>query len=237
MPDRRRCAARWVALGVFLTCGTGMSRAKAAEPAAQALAAWEEGQRLVRQGRYRRALTEFDRGYRLSGKGGFLYNMAECARQVGDGPQAYRLYRRYLARHGGERHAQAVRALCSQLELGPCLDVGAVRLPAAPVGAPSEPGPATGRFDQPQSPQSPPSTQSPQFVGAARLELGAQVVPPEAEARRARPFYRRWPFWVGIGAAVLAGTVTAAVVAGTAGGSGGGAQPSGADFTLDFRGR
>jgi hypothetical protein len=40
-----------------------------------------------------------------------------------------------------------------------------------------------------------------------------------------RPFYKKWPLWVGIGAVVVAGGVTAAVLATRGGGASSGGDP------------
>jgi len=65
---------------------------------------------------YRRALAEFEAGYVASELPGFLLDMAQCHRQLGERDDALRDYRSYLARDATSATAHEVRALVAELE-------------------------------------------------------------------------------------------------------------------------
>lgn len=181
-----------------------------AEGIARARAAWLEGRQLFNQGRFEAAKGAFAAGYRLSGKEGFLFNMAECERLIGRKPSARRLYLRYLSEHPGGRYKGRALRRCQALRAGPC---------DAPQESSRRAGPVTVL-----SPDDP----------SARQPL-VRTRPPRR--RRSRPsssaFYKHWGFWAGVGAVVVAGSVTA-IVLGT---RSDGAPPTPAgDYTLDLRG-
>ena len=205
---RHRVAAALV--GIVLALTTLPARAEPTPAQQSAMRHWESGLKLFEDKKYQEALGEFAQGYALSHKAGFLFNMAECARLLGDKPQAHQLYRRYLGEHPqGKLRAEAL-AHCRELGVGPC---------EAPAVAPPPPVP----------PVPPPKT--PTAVAPARLDLVPSVAsssaPPPA---RPRPFYKRWPLWVGIGVVVVAGSVTAGVLATRDRGH----SAPGGDATLDY---
>lgn len=57
---------------------------------------YARGQHFVEKKEYLHALAEFSAGYELTARPAFLFNMAECARLLGDKPKARSLYQRYL---------------------------------------------------------------------------------------------------------------------------------------------
>lgn len=57
----------------------------------------EEGERLYIQKQYEPALREFRSAYRLSGRPRFLFNIGQCYRRLGLGPEAVDYFQRYLA--------------------------------------------------------------------------------------------------------------------------------------------
>jgi len=109
--------------------GTELS-AKEKEKRGKAL--YERGKELANKGRYTEALVELTKGYELTGRPLFLFNMAECARALKDTVQARELYERYLAAEANGPFANAARTRL--VELAP---------PAEPVAPPpAEPAPA-----------------------------------------------------------------------------------------------
>ncbi len=132
-------------------------------------------------GRYGEAEHAFREAYALSGRSGFLWNMAQCARLAGESRRALALYRRYLdaAPDGGQR-AEAERWI-AMLEA----QQSAAR---SPVPAPSRPAPARSTLPRP------------------RPILALPVQPPDESADPA--LYERWWFWAGTGA-IVSGVVAA----------------------------
>jgi tetratricopeptide (TPR) repeat protein len=132
--------------------------ARAAEPPAAVLH-FVAGKQLYEAHLYRRALAEFEVGYVATELPGFLLNMAQCHRQLGELDEALRDYQSYLGYDATSDAAREVREIVAELEQR-------VR-PAAEPPLPPPPPP-------PPPPAPPPS-----------LALVATPPPPP---RAARPF-------------------------------------------------
>lgn len=139
-------------------------------------------------GRYAEAEAAFREAYALSGRSGFLWNMAQCARLGGAGRRALSLYREYLrVSPEASQRAEAERWI-SMLE---------AHLKGS--GA-TQPSPGS------------PSKSGPQKPAQRRVVL---LPPAKQQEDGAVPsLYERWWFWVGAGA-VVSGVVTAIVVSST----------------------
>lgn len=163
---------------------------------------WQRGEALFGQSKYREAQAEFAQGYALSHKAGFLYNMAECARLLGDKTQARQLYLRYLTEHPQSKRQAEAKESCEALGLGPCV-----------VPARGGASPVPGHVPAPVPVPAP----SPSRVTPAPSSASAvppYLPPPGGQpSRPAPPLYKRWQLWVAVGAVVVAGSVTAAVLA------------------------
>jgi hypothetical protein len=193
-----------LALACVLVAPT--ARGQPAEPMARARAAWLEGRQLFDQGRFGAAKDSFERGYRMSGKGGFLFNMAECDRLNGKKKGARRLYLKYLTDHPEGRHKDRALRRCRRLQVGPCQLRDTLTRGLSP--------------DDPSARQ--PFVRVPAKRSSSRPPAG-----------RSTAFYKHWGFWAGVGAVVVAGSVTA-IVLGTRSDDEP-AMPAG-DYTIDFRG-
>src|SRR5262245_10624973 len=58
---------------------------------------YKQGERLAAERRFAEAFVQFEAGYKLSLRPMFLFNMAECARQLGQPERARTFYLQYLA--------------------------------------------------------------------------------------------------------------------------------------------
>jgi len=204
--------ARMLAAILTLLAAGGV---RAQGPVQRARALFARGQTLFSRGAYREAMRRFAKGYELSHRPGFLFNMAECARLLGDRKAAHPLYVRYLREDArGRYRAEAIRR-CEALELGPCLTP-----PPPPAPAPVVPGAVLeGR----RATLAPVSASTPPPAATAPTVAVSMRPPPPRPVER--PFYKKWPLWVGIGAVVVAGGVTAAVLATRGGGASSGGDP------------
>ena len=138
---------------------------------------FERGKQLASAKDFVHAYLEFAAGYELGHRAPFLFNMAECARVMGDAPRARELYTQYIA--ASPQGDLAVAARARVIELG-----GAV--PAASPPAP----PAISR-DVARSIAPPPS---------------AVVQGPVAIEPASPPLWHRASFWIGVGAVLVAGS-------------------------------
>lgn len=142
------------------------------------------GERHLERGRYQDAIAEFRRAYELRADPRFLFDIAESYRQLGAVDRALFFYDRYLASAPEAPDRDDVRLKMAELER-----VRSRGLPLAPAPPPS-------------------------------LAHDVVVVPigaagDEAPARHRRPIWKRWWFWTIVGAAAItAGVITAAAVAG-----------------------
>jgi tetratricopeptide (TPR) repeat protein len=149
---------------------------------------FNRGKVLAKQGSYAAALVEYSKGYELTERPLFLFNMAECARALGDKTQARELYERYLAADASGSFTPAARARLAELGPSPAT-------PAAPPPAPSEPA-------------SSPTIATPSEVAAMRpqpAETVTATAPQPAAEKRSN--FKRNALLVGVGVAVVAGSV------------------------------
>lgn len=220
-----------------------MVLAQSPEDMTRARAAHKKGQQLYQQGDYPGALDHFSRGYKLSGKSGFLFNMAESARQIGSKETAREMYMRYVRKHPTGKHRATALQMCLQLKVGPCPMDGVLEQPG---------GPRDELPDKlPPLPKAKARVTTPPPAGVSRtrpathLKTGAlkpvehpqkdYLPPPPPPAgvheESSTPFYKHWAFWTGVGAVIIAGGVTAVVLA-TRSDSGDGSPPS--DYVIEY---
>ena len=191
MTDRTAALFAVVAVCTVLTLA-----ADAHADAPKARAHYERGTSLYQVGEYRQALEEFKQAHIEKGDAAFLYNIAQCYRQLGESKDALTFYRRYLT-------------LAPETSLRPEVEKRIHELESA-----------TATSDAPTVPAAPPVTTQPQIspplrVSAAPLPEVSLPPPPlaptmiETRSDRSatdRPLYSRWWVWaiVGAGVAVVA---------------------------------
>lgn len=110
----------WSALLVAL-CALAPGLAEGAELSteakSQARVKYSEGNASYEQGNFREALKSFEAAYRLAPLPGFLFNVAQCHRQLGDFAQAASAYRRYLSLSEKEpANAAMVKNLIAEMD-------------------------------------------------------------------------------------------------------------------------
>jgi tetratricopeptide (TPR) repeat protein len=133
-------------------------------------------------GRYAEAELDFSRGYALSHKPGFLWNMAESARSAGATERALALYRQYLAEAEPDApRIEAAREWIATLERQHPANALAPRSVAAATGAGA--------------------TETSAFVPSRSEPLHDDTA-----------IYEEWWFWAGAGVLAAAGVVTAVLL-------------------------
>jgi tetratricopeptide (TPR) repeat protein len=209
---------RWhqlIAVGLLLglLALSAPARAGADDPDTRAARAqFQRGEAAYQQGRFDQALSAYQAAYAAKPLPGFLFNVAQCYRNLGNDERAVFFYRRYLSLDPKTDNRALVEQLIaeSQKRLAP------VTPPVPAVGTPpvrTAPPPLRLR-------PSPALTPPPMLV----------ATPPAPTADR-QPLHRRWWLWATIGGVVAAGTVTALLL------SRGGdpARPAGDLGTIDWR--
>lgn len=163
-----------------------------------ARAAFERGTRHYNLAEYPKALDEFREAYRNYPEPSFLYNIAQCYRQVGDKPNAIRFYRTYLRETPNASNRDEVNRLISALERAVADEQMTKSNQPPPTAAPQS---STVTATQP-----------------ARTDLTATA--PAREERK--PLVKRGWFW----AAVIGGAAAAGLAVGLGVGLGTQRDPS-----------
>jgi hypothetical protein len=209
---RSRSEHRWCAVALGVLLGLAALPALAAEVTeaakAQAREKFTQGNEAYARGEFRQALTAFDAAYKLAPLPGFLFNVAQCHRQLGSYERAAFFYRRYLSLSEKEpANAGMVKELISEM------DTKARAKPTAQAKATDRPmaEPARKPDAHVEAKQERPGlkeaerrvvdsrTVSTKPKGLAPAGGPAAPVEPEVS----EPLTRKWWVWAGAGAAVL----------------------------------
>ena len=163
------------------------------------------GDQAFKDGRYLDAYKEWEAGYKLSPRPLFLLNMAHAERRRGELKNARTLYRRFLLMEPQSKLRGEVESVLVEID-------------AALAEAP-EPAPAAQPEAPPLAPPAVATTPSPPELLGSRSEpeigppsgpppIVSTALPPSEAEPPARPLYKRWWFWTGIGvvAAAAGGT-------------------------------
>jgi tetratricopeptide (TPR) repeat protein len=163
------------------------------------MAHFQQGRRLYQVSDYRAALDEFKRGFLLKDDPVFLFNIAQCHRQLGDRKEALTFYKRYLAGSPDAENRSQVEKLIADLEKTPERAPPASATPDAALSGPTgtQPRPPVGTAAVPVTFQ--PEPGKPIYVSGAP---GNTPGPPPST---------RWWIWATAGAVAI-GVVTAAVL-------------------------
>ena len=167
------------------------------------------GKQAFEEKRFASAFQEFETGYAIAPRAGFLLDMGHAARRMGDRGRALDLYQRFLSADPPEAERRvAVRLITDLRREGP-----APPPPSAAVALSTSAG-ASPLAAAPELVPPPPSS-------ATTLSLVDVASPGDAardgegdaggDRARGRAVYRRWWFWAGAGG-VAAGVATAILI-------------------------
>ena len=115
---RKPTVGRGLAILLLLTGAAAAQTEPFPKIEAAARASFISGSRAYQRGEFELALNHFQQGYALVPNSGFLFDMAQCRRQLGQYRQAFYNYQRYLeeARVSGE-NAAVVEALIDDVKV------------------------------------------------------------------------------------------------------------------------
>jgi len=173
-----------MAVAVVVALVGPVGRASADEAQNKAMEHFREGRKLYQISDYRAALQEFKRAFLFNEDPVFLFNIAQCHRQLGEREEALTFYKRYVAAAPEAQNRAQVEKIIRELQ--------SARPTAAPEPAPPPPAPVTLAARPPEP----------------GLPLVATAPAPEPESA---PVYKRWWFWGLVGAAA-AGAATAVLL-------------------------
>jgi tetratricopeptide (TPR) repeat protein len=162
-----------------------------------AKAHFSKASRLYEIGDYRHAIDEFKAAHLAKADPVFLYNIAQCHRQLGEREQAVTFYRRFLASSPNAPNRSEVQKRVAELEAEPAA--------AKQEAAPSDAVPAISAAASTQN-TSPPAWPPQQNIAAQTIQ------PPVATSEPARSRSLLFTLrWVGVGTTLaLAGGAIAA---------------------------
>ena len=203
------------------------------EAKAQAREHFSAGNAAYEQGNYRQALEAFEAAYQLAPLPGFLFNVAQCHRMLGDFTRAASSYRRFLALSEKEpANAGMVRELIAEMDARAKEQLASRPAPSKPVAqakpvakdrpeaVPSKPPAAGGakkedgvRKESERKPLDIRTSRS--MTVQEKKPLPPAALPgPAAVPEQQEPLVRKWWVWAGAGAvAVVAGGIIYAVAA------------------------
>ncbi|HVU51831.1 MAG TPA: tetratricopeptide repeat protein [Polyangia bacterium] len=208
------------ALAVIVTVGSGAARA--AGPAGgdekQARALYESAEKSFNVGKFAEALADYQAAYEAKPLPGFLFNIAQCYRNMGNYERARFFFRRYLSIEpkapNHRRVEELINEMSRQIDAQAAAAAAAPSATSAPPAPPStSPPPAEVRPAEAAA-EPTPEVKPAEPLPAAPAEAASASPPtlvtaaPRAEGA-ARPVWKRWWFWTGVGAVVAGGVVAA----------------------------
>jgi len=203
-----------VALAVVIVSFVGTARVASAggDDEKQARALYERAEKSFDVGKFSEALTDYQAAYEAKPLPGFLFNIAQCYRNMGNFERARFFFRRYLTLDPKAPNRRRVDELIA--EMSKQLDAQAAAAATAP---PTTPPAAEAAPTAPPATAAPaPATAAPTAPPAAPVETTAATAAPVLVATPAapsepsephRPMWKRWWFWTGVGAVVAGGVV------------------------------
>jgi len=132
---------RSLLVGVLLTLGAHLgpsSPAAAQDDVEAAKAHFHRGTRLYEVGEYRQALEEYKAAHLAKTDPAFLFNIAQCHRQLGDLEQAVIMFKRFLSASPNAANRGEVEKRVAELEGELAKRKSAVDAQSAPAPGPQE---------------------------------------------------------------------------------------------------
>jgi tetratricopeptide (TPR) repeat protein len=184
------------------------------EAQAQAREKFNDGNAAYEQGNFRQALEAFEAAYQLAPLPGFLFNVAQCHRQLGNYARAASSYRRFLELSEKEpANAAMVNDLIAEMDAKekPSKPVAQAKVVAkdGPEAVPSKPPHAPSEATKERSALKESERKaldirtSRSSMAAREKSLPPAAVPSPAVHEEREPLVRKWWVWAGAGAAAL----------------------------------
>ena len=182
--------ARWLLMvAALVVAGEASADAANADAEKQARRSFERAEAHFKTGLFAEALAEYQAGYDILPLPGFLINIAQCQRRMGDLTQARATYRKFIMVAPDSPFVHQVQALITELDKL----TSDLESTAKPNGA------ETGQAGTASAAGTklPPSAAQPEGSSQANLVSASAI--PAAQERQTR----RWWLWGGVGAAVV----------------------------------
>jgi hypothetical protein len=210
-------------LSFFVVLAPGRARA-ASDDEKHARALYERAEKSFDVGKFSDALADYQAAYEAKPLPGFLFNIAQCYRNMGDFERARFFFRRYLAVDPRAPNRRKVEELISemtkQLEAQQ-KDQKAAGATAPPAPTSSSVGTSAPPAASPPAVEETPAASPPAVIPPpapappltpeveASPGIGPPIVTTTPAAPEKKPLSHRWWFWTGLGAVVVGGAVAA----------------------------
>jgi tetratricopeptide (TPR) repeat protein len=192
----------WLLVFLLVLTTGGLARAESKKNSAserEARHLFERAEGHFKSGLYAEALAEYEAGYAASPLPGFLINIAQCQRRLGDLDQARTTYRKFILVAPDSRFVPEVKSLI--VELDKLLDERAAN--PSPSPSASQPSPA---------PVSAPPSFDASKPALPDKKADTSLVATPAPPAPAETSGTRWWLWGTLSAVVIAGAATAYLV-------------------------
>jgi hypothetical protein len=186
--------AGWLMVVVALVvAGGGNATAANTDAEKQARRSFERAEAHFKAGAFAEALPEYEDGYARMPLPGFLINIAQCQRRLGDLVQARATYRKFILVAPDSPYVPEVKGLVAELDS--LLDA------QAPTSPPSPPSAAVPSPAEAATAVEPSSAASSNVLVAAPTATSVNPTPRS-----------RWWIWGSVGGAVVVGAVVAVLL-------------------------
>jgi tetratricopeptide (TPR) repeat protein len=202
-PAARLAVFVMMALLASLRLGADAAAAPS-EAQRKARAHFQAGEERFKAGAFAEALAEYQAGYDVLPLPGFLINVAQCQRRLGDLKTARATYQKFVLVAPDSPLVPQAKKMIAEID-GLLADVEKNRAPAAPDEA--KPAPA----EEAAAPPPPEVTAKPAAPAAQETTAPVLVATPAPAEPEEKP-RRRWWLWGALGAVVVGGAVTAIVL-------------------------
>jgi tetratricopeptide (TPR) repeat protein len=176
-----------------------------ADERAKAREAFRLGRQHYALREYKEALTAFQEAYRHYEDPSFLFNIAQCERQLDHRAEAIRAYRMYLVNASDAGNREEVRQIIAKLEH----DLDAEH---AAQAAKAPPPPTLTPTSAPTPTPTPPPATTVTATTTTATTNGSVLIETTKPARPDKPAYKKWWVWTLVGVAVAGGAAAGLAV-------------------------
>ena len=192
----RAALAPFVLVALFVNmAGTAEAAGKKSANVARARQEFQLGKKEAELGHFQKAIDHFEKAYNYERLPALLFNIGQCHRYLKDYDRALYFFEEYLREDPQAGDRGVVEDEIAEIK----------RLREAAIAEKASPGAGAVEVPSPTPLTSSAAPEDRQLATALN-----ERAPPPAEVEQ--PIYKRWWFWPGVGAVVVAGAVTAVLL-------------------------
>src|SRR5262252_10430030 len=201
MTSTKTRIAAIVTAGLLASLAAAHAAAAPSEKEREARAHFQAGEARFKAGDFEQALTEYQAGYDAKPLPGFLVNIAQCQRRLGDLKTARATYQKFVLVAPDSPLVPQVKSMMAEID-GLLASTDKSK-PAPPPEEDAKPEPEVAALPAAKEPETP----APALVKPERATEDEPAPATEPEKKS-----HRWWLWGALGAVVVGGAVTAFVL-------------------------